>query len=191
LVFHPKSPRNLIPEQASSLAERIRGRARIVTMVCNPDDEILARAVAVTRPDFIQLHGSETPERVGAIRGRFGIPVIKALPVAEPADLAALGAYEDAADMMLFDARPPAGAQREGGNGVAFDWQILRGRKFQRPWLLSGGLNADNVARAIGITAAPGVDVSSGVESAPGVKDAMKIAQFVEAARNAQFGAAA
>ena len=191
LAFHPKSPRNLNVEQASALARRLRGRVRLVTFFSDPDDELLAGVTAVVRPDFIQLHGAETPARAAAIRSRFGIPLIKAFPIAESADFAPVASYEDSVDMFLFDARPPGGAARQGGHGVAFDWQILRGRKFARPWLLAGGLTADNVARAIQTGEAPGVDVSSGVETQPGRKSPELIAQFVQAARNAKFGAAA
>jgi phosphoribosylanthranilate isomerase len=191
LNFHPKSPRFVAPEQAQSLAARMRHRTKLVALVVDPTDEMLAGVVTVTRPDYIQLHGAETPARVAAIRSRFNLPVIKVLPIAEPADFASLVAYEESADMMLFDARPPSGADRTGGHGAAFDWQILRGRKFSRPWMLAGGLTPDNVARAIVVSEAPGVDTASGVESAPGRKDADKIAAFVTAARNAHYGAAA
>ncbi|MEI9989264.1 MAG: phosphoribosylanthranilate isomerase [Rhizomicrobium sp.] len=189
LVFNRKSPRHLAPEQAASLAARMRGRVRLVALVCDETDEALSAVLAAIRPDFLQLHGAETPARIGAIRSRFAVPVIKALAVAEPADLAGVAAYEDAADMLLFDARPPAGARREGGNGAAFDWQILRGRRFSKPWLLAGGLTPDNVGRALAVSEAPGVDVSSGVETAPGLKSAEKIADFVAAARNARVTA--
>ena len=191
LNFHPKSPRYLVPEQAQSLAARMRGRTKLVALVVDPTDEMLAGVVTVVRPDYIQLHGAETPARVAAIRGRFNVPVIKVLAIAEPADFENLAAYEESADMMLFDARPPSGADRTGGHGAAFDWQILRGQTFKRPWMLAGGLTPDNVARAIAVSETPGVDVSSGVESAPGRKDMDKIAAFVTAARNAQYGAAA
>ncbi len=191
LVFHPRSPRHVTPDQAATLAARLRGRLRLVVLLSDPSDEAVAAAMAAVRPDFIQLHGGEPPGRVAAIRSRFGVPVIKAIAVAEPSDLAGVAAYEDAADMLLFDAKAPVGATREGGHGIAFDWKILSGRKFARPWFLSGGLNPENVARALRIAEAPGVDVSSRVESAPGVKSPEKIAQFVSAARNAQFGAAA
>jgi phosphoribosylanthranilate isomerase len=191
LNFHPRSPRKLDVEQASSLARRLRGRTRLVAVLSDPDDELLAGVAAVVRPDFIQLHGAETPSRVAAIKARFGIPLIKAVPVAEAADLAPVASYDESVDMFLFDAKPPGGATREGGHGAAFDWQILRGRKFARPWLLAGGLTADNVARAIQAGEAPGVDVSSGVETAPGVKSPEMIERFVQAARNARFGAAA
>jgi len=191
LMFRAGSPRLVSLEQAASLAARMRGRVRLVAVLSDPTDEALAAVLDAARPDMVQLHGAETPARVAAIRARFGAPLIKAVAVAEPADLAGIGAYEDAADMLMFDARPPSGATREGGHGAAFDWQILRGRRFSKPWLLAGGLTLDNVARAIGVSEAPGVDVSSSVESAPGVKSAEMIAAFVSAARNARVGAAA
>ncbi|HEY0303171.1 MAG TPA: phosphoribosylanthranilate isomerase [Rhizomicrobium sp.] len=185
LMLHPRSPRHLPPEQAVALAARMRGRARLAIVLVDPDDETLAAAIAAVKPDFIQLHGGETPARVGAIRSRFGVAVIKVIPVAEAADFAEAPRYEEAADMLMFDAKPPPGASREGGLGAAFDWQILKGRKFARPWLLAGGLDPDNVARAIRLAGAPGVDVSSGVEAAPGVKSAELIAQFTAAAKAA------
>ncbi|HTP76722.1 MAG TPA: phosphoribosylanthranilate isomerase [Rhizomicrobium sp.] len=187
LVLHPKSPRNLRHDQAAALADRLRGRLRLVAMLSDPSDEAVAAAVAAVRPDFIQLHGRETPERVSQIRTRFGTGVIKAIPVADAADVAAASAFEECADMLLFDAKAPAGAEREGGHGAAFDWQILRERRFSRPWLLAGGLDPENVARAIRTSGAPGVDVSSGVETAPGQKSADLISRFVANARSAQF----
>lgn len=191
LLFHPHSPRNLDIAQAAALAERMRGRVRLVAVLRDPSDEQLAAVIARVAPDFVQLHGSETPARAAAIRSRFGIGLIRAIAIAEQADLAGVASYEDCADMLLFDAKPPAGAVREGGHGAVFDWQILRGRKFARPWLLAGGLTPDNVARAIATGGAPGVDVSSGVETAPGVKSAERIEAFVRAARGASVGAAA
>lgn len=191
LMFHPKSSRNVDMAQAAALAGRMRGRVRLVTVMSDPADEALSAIVGVLKPDLIQLHGRETAERVGAIRSRFGLPVMKVMSVATAEDLSGVAAYDDAADMLMFDAKAPAGAMREGGHGAAFDWQILRGRKFQRPWLLAGGLNVENVARAVRACEAPGVDVSSGVETAPGKKSAEMIAAFVSAARNAQYGAAA
>ncbi|HXC55222.1 MAG TPA: phosphoribosylanthranilate isomerase [Rhizomicrobium sp.] len=187
LVFHPKSPRHLVPEQAASLAARLRGRVRLAVMLVDPADEAIAAAIAAVKPDFIQLHGAETPARVGAIRSRFDVPVLKVISVADAADFTDVGRFEDAADMLMFDAKPPPGASREGGLGAPFDWQIMRGRKFAKPWLLAGGLNAENVARALNLTEAPGVDVSSGVETAPGIKSPELISQFTAAARAAQF----
>ena len=187
LVFHPRSPRNLRPEQASALANRLRGKLRLAVLLSDPSDEAVAAAVAAVKPDFVQLHGAETPERVAAIRDRFRVGIIKAIAVADASDLAMASRYEDIADMLLFDAKPPSGAEREGGHGAAFDWQILRGRTFARPWLLAGGLNPDNVVRAIRSSEAPGVDVSSGVETSPGQKSGELISQFVANARSAQF----
>jgi phosphoribosylanthranilate isomerase len=182
LVFHPNSPRNLALEQAHSLAERMRGRLKIVSLIVDRDDAGIDAVVNVVRPDFLQLHGSESARRTAYVRGKFGIPVIKALPVAEVSDLAAAAEYESAADMVMFDARPPKGAARPGGHGAAFDWKILGGRQFTKPWFLAGGLNPDNVARAIELSGAEFVDVSSGVESALGVKDAALIHDFIRAA---------
>jgi phosphoribosylanthranilate isomerase len=187
LVFHPSSPRRVTPEQARQLAARLRGRTRLVVLLSDPRDEDIAMALDAISADFIQLHGRETPERVAAVSARFGKPVIKAIAIAEASDLACAPAYEAVADILLFDAKAPVSATREGGHGVAFDWQLLRGRTFKRPWLLAGGLNVDNVARAIRTAEAPGVDVSSGVESAPGVKSPEMIAAFVASARAAQF----
>jgi phosphoribosylanthranilate isomerase len=183
LVFFAASPRNLRTDQAASLAARLRGRARIAALLVDANDEAVAAAIAATQPDFLQLHGRETPARVAEIRGTFGKPVIKALSIADASDFSDLPAYERVTDMMLFDAKAPANAARPGGHGAAFDWQLLRGRSFLRPWLLGGGLNADNVARAIETSGAQAVDVSSGVETAPGVKSAEMIAAFVAAAK--------
>ncbi len=190
LVFHRASPRHVAPEQAGALAGRARGRIRLVTLLVDPDDAAIAAAIAAAQPDYLQLHGTESPARVGEIRAKFELPVIKAIPVAELADLAVIPIYEQAADMLLFDARAPADAGRPGGHGAAFDWRLLAGRKMARPWLLAGGLDAANVGRAIATAGAPGVDVSSGVETAPGVKDAEKIRAFVAAARHARYAPA-
>jgi phosphoribosylanthranilate isomerase len=187
LVFHPGSPRALQAEQARALSSRLRGRVRLVALLADPDDETVANAVAVVAPDFLQLHGKESPSRIGAIRARFGIPVIKAIAIAAREDFAEVAAYEQAADMIMFDAKAPAGAVRPGGHGAAFDWQLLRGRSFSRPWLLAGGLAPDNVARAIRVSGAPIVDVSSGVEEERGVKSPDLIRAFVDAARATQF----
>lgn len=187
LVFFPASPRNLTCEQGASLAERMRRRARLVVLMVDAKDEEIAAVVKAVRPDFLQFHGSESPERVGAARSQFGVPIIKALAIAEVSDLARAPAYADVADMFLFDAKAPANAARPGGHGAAFDWQLLRGQSFSRPWLLAGGLNAENVVRAVKSSDAPGVDVSSGVETAPGVKDAQMISDFVAAARAASY----
>ena len=187
LVFHPESPRHLSLDAARTLAERMRGRLRLVVLVADADDATIAAALAAVQPVYIQLHGHETAERTSQVRARFGLPVIKAVAVAEAADFAAVPDYEIAADILLFDAKPADGAPRPGGHGAPFDWQLLRGRSFSRPWLLAGGLTPGNVARAVASSGAPGVDVSSGVETAPGVKSAQLIADFVSAARNAQL----
>jgi phosphoribosylanthranilate isomerase len=158
-----------------------------VALFSDPNDDELAAAIAAAKPDMLQLHGREAPPRVAEIRGRFGLPVIKAVAVAEADDLRCVPQYERVADMLLFDAKPPASAMREGGLGAAFDWQLLRGRSFKRPWLLAGGLNPENVVRAIQAAEAKAVDVSSGVETAPGVKDPDLIGRFIASARAAQF----
>jgi phosphoribosylanthranilate isomerase len=191
LMFHPKSPRHVLPEAARSLAQRLRGRVRIVAVSVDPRDEDIVHMMNNAVPDFLQLHGSESPARVGEIRETFGVPVIKVLPIAEASDFALLPAYEDAADMLMFDTKPPANADRTGGHGVAFDWQLLRARTISRPWFLAGGLTPENVARAIASSNAPGVDVSSGVEASPGVKSPELIQSFIAAARSTQFAGAA
>ncbi|HEY2444650.1 MAG TPA: phosphoribosylanthranilate isomerase [Rhizomicrobium sp.] len=186
LVFHRASPRHVQPDQANSLAAQLRGRMRVVAVLADATDSAVAQAVSAADPDFLQLHGGETPERAAFIRARFGKPVIKALAIAGETDFARLAAYDDVADMLLFDAKGPAGAVR-GGHGRAFDWQLLRTRTIRKPWLLGGGLDCGNVARAIATAGAPGVDVSSGVEKAPGVKSAEAISAFVAAARAAEL----
>jgi phosphoribosylanthranilate isomerase len=187
LVFHPRSPRCVAGEQAAQLSVRLKGRVRVVALLSDPKDDEIAAAIKSASPDFLQLHGRETPSRVAEIRARFELPVIKAIAVADTDDLACAPQFERVADMLLFDAKPPPAAMREGGHGAAFDWQLLRGRTFKRPWLLAGGLNPENVTRAISASEAKGVDVSSGVETAPGVKDANLIQRFVAGARAAQF----
>jgi phosphoribosylanthranilate isomerase len=187
LVFFPPSPRHVRYEQAASLASRLRGRCRIVALVVDAGDAEIEAAVKAARPDLLQLHGRETPERVAAIRRRFALPVVKAVAIAEEADLVSAAAYDQVSDMLLFDAKAPANAPRPGGHGAAFDWQLLRNRRFSRPWLLGGGLTPDNVGRAIRVCGAPGVDCSSGVESAPGIKDALRIRDFLAAVHSADF----
>ncbi|HTQ13653.1 MAG TPA: phosphoribosylanthranilate isomerase [Rhizomicrobium sp.] len=190
LVFFPGSPRCVAPEQARALAARLRGRTRIVALLADAGDDAIAAAIAAASPDMLQLHGRETPDRVAGIRAQFATPVMKAIAVAEAADLSGVAAHERVADMLMFDARAPRGAGRPGGHGAAFDWQLLRGRSFTRPWLLAGGLDAENVARAVQACGAPGVDASSGVESAPGVKSPELIGAFVAAARRAHLSGA-
>ena len=184
-VFFAPSPRHVRLDAARALGARVAGRARKVALTVDADDATLAAIVDALRPDLLQLHGSETPERVRAVRETFRLPVIRALAIAGPGDLARVAAFDGVADHLLFDARPPQGANRPGGNGEAFDWTLLRCVTTRRPWLLAGGLTSETVGRALRETAAPGFDVSSGVESAPGVKDVAKIARFVAAARHA------
>jgi len=182
LVFFPKSPRHVSLEAAAALAGLARGQAEIVALTVDPDDKSLSEIVEAVAPDYLQLHGRETPERVGEIQRKFGISAIKAIGVAGAEDLA-LALEHGQADALLIDAKPPTGALLPGGNGVAFDWRIARGFHPRKPWLLSGGLDAGNVAAAIKLSLTRGVDVSSGVESAPGVKDVARIRAFVTAAR--------
>lgn len=184
-VFFPPSPRNIGPEGARVLGARVRGRARKVALTVNANNETLADIIAALKPDMLQLHGTETPERVAVVRSRFGLPVMKALPIAERADLSPIRQFAKVADCLLFDARAPQDATRPGGLGKTFDWKLLAGLDIGVPYMLSGGLNTSNVAEAICITRAPGVDVSSGVERTPGVKDSNKIRAFIKAARAA------
>jgi phosphoribosylanthranilate isomerase len=185
-VFFPPSPRNLGPEAARVLGEHVQGRAGKVALTVDATDDTLLAIVAALKPDMLQLHGKETPDRVVAVRTRFGLPVMKALPIAERSDLSPIRLFAQVADRLLFDARPPKEATRPGGLGKPFDWTLLAGVNPGVPFMLSGGLDAGNVAEALRITRASGVDVSSGVERAPGVKDPAKIHEFVRVARLAE-----
>jgi phosphoribosylanthranilate isomerase len=187
LVIFPRSPRHLSLDQGRLLAQQLRSRVRVVTLLVEPDDALVDQIMAAIAPDFIQLHGNETPERAGAIGFRAKRPIIKALAVAEAADVARAHAYQDAAEYILFDAKADAFATRPGGWGAAFDWKLLSGTSLKRPFGLAGGLTPENVARAIAISGVAFVDASSGVEDAPGKKSPEKIAAFVVAARNAQY----
>lgn len=184
-VAFPKSPRHLGPTHAATLFERARGKAKIVAVTVDADDLLLTALALILKPDLIQLHGSETPQRARQVRTLTGAGVIKALPVRTAADLAAAAEWEEAAEHLMFDAKPPEDSDLPGGVGARFDWSLLAGRRFRRPWFLAGGLTPDNVAEAVRQTGAPAVDVSSGVETAPGVKDAGLIAAFLEATRSA------
>jgi phosphoribosylanthranilate isomerase len=184
-VFFPPSPRHLAFEAARVLGGRVQGRAGKVALTVDADDEMLRAVVEALAPDLLQLHGSESPARVAAVRAHFGLPVMKALPIAERNDLARIDLYKTVADGLIFDARAPQDATRPGGLGQPFDWTLLKGIDPGIPFMLSGGLDAGNVAEALRITRAPGVDVSSGVERAPGEKDADKIRAFIHAARAA------
>jgi len=188
-VFFPPSPRNLGYEAARTLGARVGGRARKVALTVDANDDTLGTIVEALKPDILQLHGGETPDRVVAVRTRFGLPVMKALPIATRGDLSPIREYEKVSDMLLFDARAPQDATRPGGLGKTFDWTLLQGIKPAVPFMLSGGLDADNVMQALAVTRAPGVDVSSGVERAPGEKDPEKIRAFIRAARAAEQGA--
>jgi phosphoribosylanthranilate isomerase len=185
-VFFSASPRNASFHAARALGARVNGRAEKVALTVDADDAVLSNIVDVLRPDLLQLHGKESPARVGAIAQRFGLPVMKALPIETKADLGAIPPYLQVVDRLLFDARPPSVATRPGGLGTPFDWHLLEGLDLSVPFMLSGGLDPANVAEAIRITRAGAVDVSSGVESASGVKDADKIRAFIRAARASQ-----
>ncbi|MFO1139125.1 MAG: phosphoribosylanthranilate isomerase [Paracoccus sp. (in: a-proteobacteria)] len=178
-VFFPKSPRHVTADQAAALAATVPLGVAKVGLFVNPDDALLQEVLARVPLDIIQLHGQETPARVAQIRQLAGLPVMKAVGVAEPRDLDALWDYGLVADMLLIDAKPPKDAALPGGNGLAFDWRLLAGRQILKPWLLAGGLTPDNVSQALRLTRAQGVDVSSGVESAPGVKDPELIRRFI------------
>jgi len=185
LVFFPKSPRFLALDRARALAARVGSETEVVVLTVDADDDGLDEIVTAIDPDWIQLHGAETAERVTAVRRRFGRPVMKAVGIASAADLAVAEAYIEVADRLVLDAKPPADAARPGGLGRPFDWTVLAGFDPAIPWLLSGGLRPGNVAEALAVSGASGVDVSSGVETAPGVKDAGLIRAFVAAARHA------
>ncbi|HSJ40541.1 MAG TPA: phosphoribosylanthranilate isomerase [Xanthobacteraceae bacterium] len=185
-VFFAPSPRNLGLELARTLGERVRGRAAKVALTVNANNHTLGGIVDARKPDMLQLHGKEAPERVAVVRSRFGLPVMKALPIAERGDLSPIREYAQVADRLIFDARAPQEATRPGGLGKPFDWTLLSGIDPGVPFMLSGGLDANNVAQALRITRAPGVDVSSGVERAPGEKDPDMIRTFIRAARVAE-----
>lgn len=181
-VFFAKSPRNVSIEQARALALDVPVGLCKVALTVNATDAELTEILNVVPIDMLQLHGNESPERVADIKIRFGLPVMKAVGVADADDLPAIAAYSRVADQLLIDAKPPKNADLPGGNGLAFDWRLIAGRKWAVPWMLAGGLTPENVAQAVHLTGAAQVDVSSGVESAPGIKDNDKIAAFLRAA---------
>lgn len=183
LVFFPKSPRHLSLEEARTVALGVPAGIAKVALTVNADDAALDALIEQVPLDMLQLHGSETPGRVAALRARYGLPVMKAVGVADEGDLAALDAYAAVCDQILLDAKPPKDATLPGGNGLSFDWRLVAGRRWSVPWMLAGGLTPDNVAEALRLTGAAQVDVSSGVESAPGIKDANRIQAFCDAAR--------
>lgn len=181
--FFPKSPRFLTPLQARDVALAAPPGLAKVALTVDADDAWLDEIVEAVPLDMLQLHGHESPARVAELRARYGLPVMKVLGVADEGDLANLVEYSLVADQLMIDAKPPKGAKLPGGNGITFDWRLLVGRKWLKPWMLAGGLTPQNVAEAIRLTGARQVDVASGVEAAPGVKDAKMISDFVKAAQ--------
>jgi phosphoribosylanthranilate isomerase len=186
LVFFPKSPRAVTPEQAAGLVAGLGPEPQTVALLVDPDDALVERVVRACRPAMLQLHGEESPRRVAQIRERWNVPVMKAIKVARADDLAPVASYEPVADWLLFDAKAPKSMANAlpGGNALSFDWRLLAGRRWQRPWMLSGGLKAENLKEAVEISGAAAVDVSSGVEDAPGAKNPQKIRDFLTLCRH-------
>lgn len=182
-VFFEKSPRHLSPAVARDLAIDVPPGIAKVALVVDADDSALDALTRTVPLDMLQLHGRETLDRVAAIRARYGLPVMKAIGIADADDLDQIERYGAVADQLLIDAKPPIGADRPGGNAAAFDWSLIAGREWPVPWLLAGGLTPDNVSEAVQITGARQVDVSTGVERSPGIKDAGRIRSFITAAR--------
>ncbi len=185
-IFFPKSPRHVDPEIAAELAEPVRGRVKIVAVTVDASNEELDDIVHLLKPDVLQMHGHETPERILQVKALYGIPVMKAFSVREASDLERIDPYVGVADRFLFDAKAPAGSELPGGNGVSFDWNIMASLDASVDYMLSGGLNNDNVGLALASTRARGIDVSSGVESAPGIKDIVMIDAFFDAIAEAR-----
>ncbi|GAB4371552.1 MAG: phosphoribosylanthranilate isomerase [Kiloniellaceae bacterium] len=185
LVFYPPSPRAVTPAEAAPLAALVPPGVVKTGLLVDADDAAIAEILAAVPLDLLQLHGAESPERVAAIKARFGVPVMKVVKLRQPGDLEAVAPFLAVADRLLFDAKPPAEMENAlpGGNAVAFDWSILAGTTWPLPWMLAGGLTPENVARAVAVTGAPAVDVSSGVEDAPGHKNLVKIKAFLDACR--------
>ncbi len=183
--FFDKSPRFVTPETAARLARPAGGKTTVVAVTVDPDDDLLDRLCAILKPDLIQLHGKESPARAGEIARRTGAGLIKALPVSTSADLDVARAFDGLVDHLMFDAKPPADSELPGGTGATFDWTLLTGRRFERPYLLAGGLDPWNVSGALRQSGAPFADVSSGVERGPGIKDPGLISAFLEAVRRA------
>lgn len=190
-IFFAKSPRYVDPLEAGRLRQAATGKAQAVAVTVDASDAFLDEIVAKMHPDMLQMHGSETPERVAQVKARYGLPVMKALSVSEAADLERIKPFIGVADRFLFDAKPPKDSELPGGNGVAFDWHILAGLDASVDYMLSGGLNAANIGDALRLANPPGIDISSGVESAPGVKDPALIEQFFRAVRAARDDRAA
>lgn len=185
-VFFPPSPRHLTLADARWVVPAVPDGVARVALTVDASDADLAALLDAVPIDLLQLHGQETPQRVAEVRERFARPVMKAVGIAGEADLAAIATYSSVADQLLVDARPPRDASVPGGNGIAFDWRLIRGRRWKRPWMLAGGLTPENVAEAVRLTGAEQVDVSSGVESRPGYKDPALVAQFVRSALEAE-----
>lgn len=184
-MFFERSPRHLSMAEAQALRINWPEGLAVVALTVNATDEALDEIIRAARPDWLQLHGTEEPSRVAAVKRRFGLPVMKAVGIGDTADLARAACFADVADMLLLDAKPPADATLPGGNGLVFDWHLLADFAPRIPWLLAGGLDVTNVSQALRMSGAPGVDVSSGVESASGVKDTRLIQEFIDAARTA------
>ena len=184
-MFFEKSPRNIAPDAAWRLAQPARGKAKSVAVLVDPSDAEADRIAQILQPDLIQLHGKETPARAHAIAQRTGAGIIKVAPVSEAADLAAAADYETVVEHLMFETKAAKDADRPGGLGIAFDWTLMAGRRFQRPWFLAGGLDPWNLSQAVQQSGAPILDVSSGVERGPGLKDPALIAAFLDAAKRA------
>ncbi len=182
-VFFDASPRRITIDVARRLAALARGRAKIVAVTVDPDDDLLVSLRKAFKPDFIQLHGGESPQRARQAKAIADAGVIKVIPIATASDVGAAGAYHDVADHLMFETKAPKDASRPGGHGAAFDWSLLSGRRFARPWFLAGGLNPENVAAAVAASGAPMVDVSSGVEGTGGLKEPALIGRFLAAAQ--------
>jgi len=185
LIFYPPSPRYVSLEQAAALAAAVPDGITKVGLLVDAEDALIASLLARVSLDMLQLHGNESPARVAEIRRRFDRPVMKAVKIAGADDVAGAEAYSGAADRLLFDAKPPKGmtGALPGGNAISFDWRLLAGRRWALPWMLSGGLNASNVAEAVAVSGTPAIDVSSGVEDRPGAKNPEKIRAFLKAAQ--------
>lgn len=188
-IFFSKSPRHIEPADAGRLADRVRGRAKIVSVSVDADNDDLDELVDLIRPDILQLHGKESPDRALTIKAVTGLPVWKALSISNADDLKRIDAYDGIANRFLFDAKPPKTSELPGGNAVSFDWRLLAGLDASVDYMLSGGLNKDNIGEALRIARPRGIDLSSGVESSPGVKDIRMMDEFFEAVRLAQVAA--
>jgi phosphoribosylanthranilate isomerase len=183
-VFYPPSPRAVSPARAAALIAAVPSGVQRVGLFVDADDALIRAVLAEAAIDILQFHGAESPDRIADVKVRFHRPVMKAIAVAAPADVLAAGRYDDVADMLLFDAKPPSLIDAlPGGNGLAFDWRLIAGHKWRRPWMLSGGLTAELLPEAVHISGASAVDVSSGVERRPGDKDPDKVREFLRVAR--------